>query len=184
MSNENTNNKKHFFVCVHISGDDGDRIDVLRKDIERRFDVHAARKIPPHITLVPPFHAADLLEFMDDAEAVAKSFKVFNAPMPGFGSFPQGKVWFMDIEKSDRLMDMKSRMEGLCSKHGLKEPSPYEPHFHVTLAYKDVGSEAFRGIGDYLKGIELPVQEVAIDNISIMVRTDGRWELFRRFDLK
>lgn len=180
----NNNNKKHFFVCVHISGDDGDRIDVLRKDIERRFDVHAARKIPPHITLVPPFHANDLLKFMDDVEADAKSLEGSRASVPGFGSFPRNKVWFIDVEKSQTLLDMKVRMESLCSQHGLREPSQYEPHFHVTLAYKDVGSEAFRGIGDYLKGVELPAQEVAIDNISIMVKTDGRWELFRRFDLK
>lgn len=184
MSNENTNNKKYFFVCVHISGDDGDRIDALRKDIEHRFDVHAARKIPPHITLVPPFHADDLLAFMDDVEAAAKSFKGSHANVPGFSSFSSNKVWFMDVEKSQALLDIKARMEGLCSQHGLREPSEYEPHFHITLAYKDVKSGAFKSIGDYLKDVDVPVAEVAIDNITIMVKTDGRWEVFRRFPLK
>lgn len=44
-----------YFIAYHLQGAEGEAVDALRQSIASRFDVQAAMKIPPHVTLFNPF---------------------------------------------------------------------------------------------------------------------------------
>lgn len=171
-----------YFIAYHLKGAEGQAVDALREKIAARFGVHAALKIPPHVTLFNPFETDDIGSLPD----VLRDLSAAQAPIPlritGFNSFDEA-VWFLDVEQKPELLALKEKIASAVRKTTGQEDrrAGMTPHFHLTLAYKDVTPEAFSAIGEFLRGEPLPIAELTVDAVTLFSFPAGRWEPLASF---
>jgi len=174
-----------YFIGYAFQGNQKDAIDELRKKISKKFDVHEALRIPPHITLFYPFETKDVKPLERALEEVAASQPKIGLSITGFHSFDEA-VWFLDVEQKPELFSLKEAIVGAVQRslHLEENRKGKGIHFHCTLAYKDVSSEVFRQIGNSLKYETLPVRAFSIDAITLFQFSENRWTPVTTFRLK
>jgi 2'-5' RNA ligase len=128
-------------------------------EVARRFHVRGlTRKRPvPHITLAGPFETRDIKRMIRDVESVAKSYKLVNFKLKGFGYFnnPEGKVIYADIEPSKELEELRWELAKRLLKYVELKEGDKKFAFHATIAFKDIDRK-FSDIWRYLKSKEIP----------------------------
>lgn len=112
----------------------------LKQEVHRLTGSRNAVRLPPHITLLPPFRAPAAFE----ADCLA-SLAAFAAPEPAFDVALAGFAWFGDrtlfvrVAAADALQAFHARLLGWCATHLPQVPfdtRPYTPH--LTLATRDL----------------------------------------------
>lgn len=112
----------------------------LKQEVHRRTGSRNAVRLPPHITLLPPFRAP--ADFEADCLAVLTAFA---ATEPAFEVALDGFAWFGDrtlfvrVVAAEALQAFHARLRGWCAAHLPPVPPenrPYTPH--LTLATRDL----------------------------------------------
>lgn len=174
-----------YFLAHILSGADAERMQELRRAICTQFHVHAALKLPPHITLVRPFESVATPDLISDAIADAGTLlepQVIGTR--GFAAFG-ASVWFLDLEQRKRWFEVKAELEKRLRVSIAWIPEEYDvdAHFHLTLAYKDVEPHVHEQIGYFLKTQPIPIKRVQFDHYSLLQHTGMRWQEIERFPL-
>lgn len=177
-----------YLIAYHLEGESGRLVNELRRDIAEEFDVREALYLPPHMTLFYPFEmfGVRLRELEGVLAGFASSRDAFDLKIPGFSFFGE-KVWFIDVEQSRELHDLKQQLAGVMGdKMGIDEEQKGRKgvHFHITLAYQDVTPEKFDLIGEYLSGLRCPIDELRVDAITLMESRDEKWVVVKKFEMK
>jgi 2'-5' RNA ligase len=138
---------------------------------------------PVHATLKSPF-------FMDNPEKLEKAIEEFakkqkqaKISVKGFGDFRR-YVAFLNTDFSkealqiqrDILEEIKVFPEVVLGEHDV------EFHPHLTISYGN-SKESFDGIWDYLQSLPVPKYEMKLDNLSLLKKVGGLWEVYRRFEI-
>jgi 2'-5' RNA ligase len=174
-----------YFIANILSGEDAERTEQLRRSICKQFNVHAALKIPPHITLVRPFESVATPDLISDAIAdVGASFEPQIITTREFVAFGKS-VWFIDLEQRKRWFEVKAELEKRLRVSIAWIPEEYDidAHFHITLAYRDVKPEVHDKIGLFLKTQTVPLKRVNFDSYSLLQHDGMRWQEIERFPL-
>jgi 2'-5' RNA ligase len=62
------------------------------------------------------------------------------------------------------------------------EEHDLEYHPHLTIAYGN-SKESFDGIWDYLQSLPVPKFDMKFDNVSLLKKVGGLWEVYKRFEI-
>lgn len=174
-----------YFLAHLLSGEDAERMQELRRAISKEFHVHAALKIPPHITLVRPFESVATSDLISDAISDAGDLlEPQTIGTRGFAAFGKS-VWFLDLEQRKRWFEVKAELEKRLRVSIAWIPEEYDidVHFHLTLAYKDVEPLVHEQIGRFLKSQPIPIKRVQFDHYSLLQHNGMRWQETERFPL-
>ncbi len=174
-----------YFVGYNLEGDDARMVDELRIEIAEKFSVQGALRLPPHLTIFPPFELEESKKalLVPVLEQFAKKREAFSLAVTDFNHFDE-TVWFIDVEQSAVLFDLKTQLAGiLLENFAVVEDlrGRKGPHFHITLAYKDVTPEKFGIIGEFLKGKKVPVKTLRVGAITLFAHRDEKWLPAGRF---
>lgn len=170
-----------------MSGREKDAFDGLREKISKEFGVRGALSSPPHVTLFRPFETTDVEPLLPGLEKLAGESVAFTVALTKFAAFGD-MVWFVEPEQDRRLFELKERIGATVAQSiGARESGFLRPpHFHVTLAYKDVFPAVHGRIGEFLKSEPLPIGSLTVDNITLFgLKSDGGiWEPVNFFSLR
>lgn len=174
-----------YFIGYALSAEEAKPVDELRNRIAAQFDVHAALKIVPHITIVRPFETEQEAELIAGMRKMVANEKTFVVPLPKFVEFAKSKVWAIDVEPTKELVMLKDWLRllamGVWKREQISAES--ESRFHVTLSYRDVKPETHAKIGALLKKEPLPLESLNVGAISLFKHrgTGEGWEVVETF---
>lgn len=171
-----------YFIAYGLRGVDAAAVDALRLEAARRSSAAAALRIPPHMTIFPPFETGAISMLEPALAKLAEGTRRFTVAVKGFGSF-DGAVWFIDVEQRTELRALRDAVAGAAAATlGIADPAAaHDPYFHVTIAYKDVTPAAFAAIGALLADKTPPVSSLEIDALTLYRHEDDRWVTQRAF---
>jgi 2'-5' RNA ligase len=138
-------NVKHlYFIALLTPSTHSEKITSIKIDFADKYNCKHALKLPPHITIQPPFRrpASIETEIHSTLQNFFSSFQPFEIKLNGFGSFNKGhsKVIFIRVEENKGLEEMHSRLMS-CLRTGLNFSEGETPevfHPHITLAHRDL----------------------------------------------
>jgi 2'-5' RNA ligase len=172
-----------YFIAALLHDEPKWRIDALREHLATQFGVKEALKIPPHITLYPPFETEDVSVLLPALKTIADQTPISSVGVTGFNHFDD-RVWFVDVDQSAELHALKNKIDHAVHETvkliGVRRPERPN-HFHITLATKDVTPEAFQALKAFLASEPLPFSALPIDNITLLRHDDHLWTPARSF---
>lgn len=176
-----------YFIGYNLGVKNAQIVDELRHSISEKFLVKEALLIPPHLTLFYPFEmeVATVEILKKSLGQLAQGKSAFETKVTGFNHFGE-TVCFLDVEQSRDLFDLKEALvEMMKGQFQINEETRGKnaPHFHITLAYKDVTPETFKLIEEYLKTWSLPIDKLRIDAITLFGRREERWYVAGEFGM-
>lgn len=179
--------RHRYFIAFMVEGEAKKEIDQLREEISKKFDVHAALKIPPHITLIPPFDTSKINDLADPLEKACTTIEPFPLHIYNFEHFSDC-VWYLHIKPSTKLVETRQKLYNIYLKtlapqdritlHPENDQRPFTAH--ITLAYKDLTPEKFRQIQAFLADRKVELR-VSFNNISILKYHQHHWEIEHQF---
>src|SRR5688572_15342388 len=95
-----------YFIGYTLIGKEKKEVDDLRHEISERFHTKGALRLPPHITLVPPFETPDHDKLIRALEHVANKLSPIDVTTPKFNFFRQ-HVWFIDVPSTPELLALR-----------------------------------------------------------------------------
>ncbi|MFA6429702.1 MAG: 2'-5' RNA ligase family protein [Patescibacteria group bacterium] len=165
-----------YFLGFVLRGPSADWTTHLKKDIARPFGLSWSLTYPPHITLFYPFETNRIEDVRQLLEEVATRITPFDVDITGYNHF-ETDVWFVEPEQRDELFQLKQSIAiPLSALLQIKENDKgLTPHFHITLAHKELTPESFAAIGKQLQATPIPFDSLLIDSVSILRKTDTDW---------
>ena len=176
--------KTLFFVAALIPEPFRDEVRAFQEYASEHFHSVAALRIMPHITLVPPFDAseAQVDKITDALKYVGNSQKQFEISLNGFGSF--GKhVIYIQVTGAKELKVLADALGDALRKRGV--PVKQETrliHPHVTVAYKDLGTEVFDEAFGHFSHLPFSGKFV-LDSFMLLRFQHGHWREMQAFPL-
>lgn len=161
--------KELFFMIApprHIASD----VSVLKDDVHYLIGHELEdRHAKAHISLFKydESYKNDMVRFV---ESKARHFKPFNVFLKDFGVFYNGpkRTVYMDIVN-------KSPIQEIFEKLVMRESS-FVPHISIA---KNIVMEDFLRCWPYLKGLNYSNQHFLCDRITVLARSEGKWQHYR-----
>ncbi|OGK12266.1 hypothetical protein A3C98_02410 [Candidatus Roizmanbacteria bacterium RIFCSPHIGHO2_02_FULL_37_15] len=159
----------------------------LQTNLSRLVNTKQALQLEPHITVKYGFEIKDISPFEKYFDQLVNSIHPFTIRLNKINYF-EPNVAFLDIEKNKDLTNLHSNiLEFLDKNHSIK-PSEFEGpsfHFHTTLAYKDLSSEDFIKVKNYLKN-ESPNYKYSVSKMAIyiLLSQEDKWFIYKIGSLK
>lgn len=172
--------KALFFVAIVIPDPAAREIRSLQQYAATQFSSHAALRLPPHITLVPPFIAGENQtdQVVNALGLVAHVQARFNVDLQGFGYFGK-KVIYINVTAEADLGAQASGLIDALQQSGLPvktEERLYHPH--ITVAYKDLKPEFFDRAITYYRETGF-ARKFEVQGYTLLRKDGGGWKQFR-----
>jgi len=151
--------------------------------ISQKFHTFEAISLEPHATIKYAFLTDNLEKIEQYFDEVAQSTKPFSIDIEGISSFEENNVIILKIAKSEILKTLHFKvLKDLKQKFSVI-PAQYEGtdfRFHITLAYKDISSDTFKQIMEFLKN-EKPKLKISITKLGLWVKSEPtkQWILYK-----
>ena len=179
-----TTPQHRYFIAFALEGAAKAKVTRLRNEISKKFDLHAALKTPPHITLKYPFDTDNIEPVIQALTTFTKNLKPFPFTLKNFNHFDD-RVWYVDVNANPKHRPLQNRIIKLVYKALSLPPEPHDQYRtpHVTLAYKDLTAEKFALVEKFLanKSINLKIR---FNNISILKLVNNKWRIYRKFKME
>ncbi|HVZ55201.1 MAG TPA: 2'-5' RNA ligase family protein [Chitinophagaceae bacterium] len=142
----------HYFIALLPSSDLTEEVRALQQEFADRFHASRALRLPPHLTLQPPFFLVPgrLEAFTGRLAAYFGARQPLALELDGFGSFshPRQPVIFIQPRPHAGLLALYLGLAGLMREAGeaglVPRSQPVRDwHPHLTLAYRDLKPAAF-----------------------------------------
>lgn len=160
----------------------------LKEDLGVRYGSRHALKVPPHVTLVPPFRTdAEIGALREALPGFAAETNVVKLHLAGFGYFEHARdrVIYLSVTPTEALDVLRRK---LLSVVRAIFPVPAADnardfHPHITLAHRDLTSAAFHlAWPGYRDRIFEAFCEV--DAITLFAHDGRRWHVEARYPLR
>ncbi|WP_373522014.1 2'-5' RNA ligase family protein [Aquiflexum sp.] len=179
------NTPAKYFIAIVPEGPVQVQATALKDLMKEKFNLKYALKSPSHITLKMPFSWNENKEgnLGGMLEGFFKTIEPFNIDLNGFDKFGN-RVIFINVKKNQYLTDMQLSLSKFC-KTDLKlveELSDRAYHAHMTIAFKDIKPKLFDEYWEFIKTQTLK-EKLEVNDIALLKKVEGRWEVVRRFDL-
>jgi 2'-5' RNA ligase len=183
------------FLTIIPSGEIYHELEETKQKYSTLLRSQRAFRLPPHITLVPPFSTKFYAELVKDLEWTARELRPFRIELDALGVFKDARVVYYNIageyihQVHDALIEttqrhrehryherfraaMSRREKELLAKYGnARVKELYTPH--LTLAGSDVDKMAFK---ELLK--KLPEEKhlfYEVKKVQVMRMVDNKW---------
>jgi 2'-5' RNA ligase len=172
-----------YFVAHIIRGEAGKYHKEISSILAKEFNKKPiSEKLPPHLTLKAPFETD---ESIHQIEEIVEYFVKKQKPLPffleGFGDFHE-RVLYMDIKAP---IESKKVLTELTLELKKLAWLPFEMYdwenLHATLAYAET-PEQMKKMKEMIKDAGRSFH-LFIDTISIMKKTDGKWQIHKEYAL-
>ena len=161
-----------------------EEITLFKEYAAEHFNSKRALTSPPHITIQPPFkwNKHNLHPIREVLSAVCEQQEAFEVNLKDFSSFPP-RVIFVDVEKTDALMNFHQSVQTAMKKHFklVDRHSGFNPH--MTVAFKDLKKAMFPIAWKYFSKIHYR-RTFTIDQLILLEHNGKFWEILESFDLK
>jgi 2'-5' RNA ligase len=179
------NSPAKYFIAIVPEGIVQLEATALKNLMKEKFNLKYALKSPAHVTLKMPFtwneNKEDVLDLK--LQGFFSTIKSFDLGLKGFDKFGR-RVIFIDVRKNQYLTDIQLSLSKFC-KTDLKlveELSDKAYHPHMTIAYKDIKPKLFEEYWGFIKTQKFN-ETFTVNDVALLKRVEGRWEVVRRFPL-
>ena len=152
----------------------------FQQQIEQKFHATHAQKVPPHITIIPPFECeAEKLEvFIPALQAFLhkKTQQVIEIRLNGFQHFAS-RTLFISCDKNEAFDFFCKAIKQLFNQQKIIKQRE-EKHFfipHITLANKDLKKSDFKIVWAYFKNMSYE-RSFQLNAITILQYDGNRWK--------
>jgi len=153
----------------------------LQKEIEARFGSVHAQKIPPHITVIPPFRCEEdalhrfivkLIIFLNDRLTINLSVILEN-----FQRF-ESRTLFVDVARNDALENFCKELKLLFNQQKIIKQRVEKHSFvpHITLANKDIKKREFKTAWENFKNREYR-RSFTVERLTVLELVEQNWEV-------
>lgn len=179
------NTPAKYFIAIVPDGTVQLYATTLKNLMKDKFNLKYALKSPAHITLKMPFLWNENKEekLGQILEGFCKSIETFKLDLNGFDKFGN-RVIFINVKKNQYLAEIQLLLSKFC-KTELKlaeELSDSAYHPHMTIAFKDIKPKLFDEYWAFIK-TQTFKEKLEVNDIALLKKVEGRWEVVRRFDL-
>jgi 2'-5' RNA ligase len=175
-----------YFIAIIPDTDLSKEITALKKQLAEKYNSKAALKLPPHITLYPPFkwdHKNEdsiinaLTNFVNGKEN-------FIVSLNGLGCF-EPRVIFIKPDPSEKLGKLRTDLlTFLKTSISLSDPQnerPFRPH--ITLASRDLQKEDFYKAWEEFRDKEFK-RMLEVNSIALLKHDGKFWDVLKEFPFK
>jgi 2'-5' RNA ligase len=171
----------NFLLAILPPNKISNEIVALQKEIEAQFGAVHAQKVPPHITIIPPFEATE-----SQIEDFAETFKVFLAKtvfanikihLDNFQRF-ESRTLFVDVAKNEAFEKLCKEIKLLFHQQKIIKQK-MDKHFfvpHITLANKDLKKRSFNACWNLFTNREYQ-QQFKLYEFSILRQNGKHWKV-------
>lgn len=154
----------------------------LTKEIERQFGL--ARTSPPHVTLKRPFESGSIEMIEDLLENFVKTHRKAQFSFKGFGAF-ENDVIYADVKISPEASRLIAEFDETIQNMPGLGLDKFEKNrkLHATLSDKGNMKLIFRQVWDFATLGSFDFKDW-LDNIAILRKEKGKWQIYKKFELK
>jgi len=179
-------NRTLWFVAILPPADIAEKVRSVQQEIAERFGPRRALRLPPHITVEPPFR-------LDDAEEptlrrVLGEFlgqqRSFDLALRNFGSF-RDDVIFLEIAPNLALLELQGALSKFMRGDAaiIQEPPFHEGYTpHMTVANRDVTPPIHHRIWDEFNTRKF-YAEFRVERLTLMRHDGTQWHRHADFSL-
>jgi len=172
-----------YFIALIPHMELREQIEVLKKEMQERFNAKHALKSPAHITLQMPFRIhknaeASLIEIIEKA---ATNQDRFELKLSGFDCFSP-RVIFVKVVNHDPIIPVHEKLIFLLRENlelGKKVLSP-NIHPHMTIATRDLSHENFKLAWNEFKN-KVFEGSFLCKSLFLLKHNGKQWDIYREF---
>lgn len=178
-------NSELYFFAILFNDELNKKVRDVQLIFKERFESQRQLKIPPHITLIPPFRAAK-----EEIESITNSLlnfsfepKLIEVQLEDFGFF-EPRVCYIAVKHTEELSLLHKELHrflnvetGFTSGYDYSKFTP-----HVTLANRDLTTDNFYKAKEFLQNEQFS-ENLQISSISLMKHVNGLWQKEHEFIL-
>jgi len=178
-------NKGHslYFVCILPEDSTGMKITALKQEIAANYGSNYALRLPPHITLIPPFEFPDseIQSVTQTQDEALWGLNSFNLTLNNFGHFGN-RVIYIDVERNPLLDAVYWQLVKAYKNIGknIDASRPFNPH--ATIANRDLTTSRFERAWPAFEKRSFQAK-FRVDAVHLLKHIDGRWQLFHQSPL-
>jgi 2'-5' RNA ligase len=175
-----------YFIALPLNEKVDESIRKIQWEFSTRYESSRQLKIPPHITLIPPFESEN--SFLEGLKVLIESVclhqPTLSIRLNGFGTFRE-KVVYAGVEKTVELIQLQEKIQTkMVEQLGFKKKSYFNDFTpHVTVANRDLTPENFQKAKKEFMDRPFHATFIA-HHILIYIYEQGVWKLFQHFSLK
>lgn len=174
-------NNDLYFLAILFPEQISKEIVQLKSEIASITQSKHALKIPPHITIIPPFHCKqeDFNSILTLLDSVICKGKPFSTTCHNFGSFRKD-VLFINCEPSNEAFRLRDELKVNLPNLFTRDYGAWHPH--ITLAFRDLSEAGFTKGKQYLETKNYHC-EFQTHEITLLHQVNGMWQAHHSFKL-
>jgi len=172
-----------YFIALIPHMELREQIDILKKEMQERFNAKHALKSPAHITLQMPFriHKNAEVSLIEILEKAATNQNTFELKLSGFDCFSP-RVIFVKVVNHDPIIPVHEKLICLLRENlelGEKVLSP-NIHPHMTIATRDLSPENFKLAWNEFKN-KVFEGSFLCKSLFLLKHNGKQWDIYREF---
>jgi 2'-5' RNA ligase len=177
-----------YFIAILAPPDIAERVTAIKNEIAERFESRHALKLPPHITLQPPFlmNIERLESLKGDLTNHFRKFSSTKLVLDNFGNFRKRRnpVIFIQVKNNSQLAELHKKLMLFLRKTGFhEEKTSLEFHPHMTVAHRDLSQHNFRKAWREFQNKFFNMEFVA-RSVHLLKHDGEKWTPILEFELK
>ncbi|WP_168194603.1 2'-5' RNA ligase family protein [Antarcticibacterium arcticum] len=171
---------KQFFIALVPENDLKLKLEEIKNSFAKTYNSHHALKLPPHITLIPPFKMQQEAEvtLIQVLRQTAENTNNFELQLNGFGAFPP-RVIFIDVINSFALTNLFNRL--YVNAQPLFPAKPQrEYHPHITIATRDLKKQKFEEAWSVFRERDF-IDIFPVHSLFLLGHNGRTWEILNEF---
>jgi 2'-5' RNA ligase len=180
--------KQRFFIGLLPPEDVQQFVTTIQEHFAEVYNSRAALKLPPHITLQPPFEWPS--EELPSLTRLLQQFADTESPIPmtldGFAVF-KPRVIYINVLKTPELLAIQKKLmnyleSSLNIVHETSKNRSYSPH--LTVAYRDLTKPNFYQAWEQFKQQKLHF-EFLVPQLTLLIHdATPKWNICQEFYFK
>jgi 2'-5' RNA ligase len=178
-------NKGHsmYFVCILMPDDIGMKVTALKEEIAALSGSTYALRLPPHITLIPPFEFPDdeIQNVTQTQDEALWGYNAFELHMHNFGAFGN-RVIYINVLHNAMLDAVYSQLIKAYKGLGKNIDASRQFNPHATIANRDLTAARFEKTWPAFVNRTFDAT-YKVAEIHLLKHIEGRWQLFHQSPL-
>ncbi len=161
-------------------------IEIIKKEIRKKYGIKHALKLPAHITLKIPYRMSRHQEALvtKKLERFSNNMDPFQTRLDGFDKFSK-QVIFVKVVEHEPYIALSHQLQELIL--GIIDLQPHEIaskiHPHLTIATRDLNRTQFPMVWADFKNREFKA-EFEANNLCLFKHNGKNWKVIKKFSLQ
>jgi 2'-5' RNA ligase len=177
----NNQKKQLFFIALIPPETVYMEVEAFKTIMSNEYNSSRALRLPPHITLIPPFWLnPDRLNALSSTlKEFSKELRAFTIHFNGFGVF-KPKAIYIRNDYNQELMELQTDIaqEGKNLGFWSIEEGPFHPH--MTIAFKDLTKNDFERAWNAFKERKYEA-DFTVSSLYLLRHSEKHWDVLESF---